>query len=137
MPGYLYLAETVGNMASGTALVGMFFVGASLVLMVVAFASPYWVESYEEFKAPFIKLGLWEFCFNDYTFYKDYNGKRYLGCFYVFSPEIRPIWEWVSPRKCADFLIFYFEIDMKLVAHIFIILHTHYVSVTIFPLPQV
>ncbi|BFZ11414.1 hypothetical protein BsWGS_14452 [Bradybaena similaris] len=84
-------------MASPTALVGMFFVGASLVLMVVAFASPYWVESYEEFKAPFIKLGLWEFCFNDYTFYKDYNGKRYLGCFYVFSPEIRPIWEWVSP----------------------------------------
>ncbi|CAG5118170.1 unnamed protein product [Candidula unifasciata] len=84
-------------MAPATALVGMFFVGASLVFMVVAFASPYWVESFEEFKSQFVKLGLWEFCFNDYTFYKDYNGKRYLGCFYIFSPEMRPIWEWVSP----------------------------------------
>ncbi|XP_059170398.1 uncharacterized protein LOC131951943 [Physella acuta] len=78
-------------------IVGCVFTAAALLFMIVAFASPYWVESFEEFKGTFVKLGLWEFCFNDYTFYKDYNGKRYLGCFYVFSPEIRPIWEWVSP----------------------------------------
>ncbi|KAI8764534.1 hypothetical protein BgiMline_035630 [Biomphalaria glabrata] len=78
-------------------IVGFGFTAGALLFMIVAFASPYWVESFEEFKGTFVKLGLWEFCFNDYTFYKDYNGKRYLGCFYVFSPEIRPIWEWVSP----------------------------------------
>lgn len=82
---------------SSVALVGCVFVAGALVFMVIGFASPYWVESFDEFKGPFVKLGLWEFCFNDYTFYKDYNGKRYLGCFYIFSDEARPIWEWVSP----------------------------------------
>uniref|UniRef100_A0A0B7B2F0 Uncharacterized protein n=1 Tax=Arion vulgaris TaxID=1028688 RepID=A0A0B7B2F0_9EUPU len=107
-------------------LVGCFFVAASLVFMVVAFASPYWVESYDEFKGQFVKLGLWEFCFNDYTFYKDYNGKRYLGCFYVFSPEIRPIWEWVSPPwfisvqvMVSASLLIIFLISVGLTLHIF------------------
>ena len=81
------------------ALAGCAFVAAALMFMVVGFSSPYWVESFEEFKSPFVKLGLWEFCFNDFTFYKDYKGNRYLGCFYIFSREARPIWEWVSPRK--------------------------------------
>ena len=85
--------------AGSTALVGCICVAVSLFFMVIAFASPYWVESFEEFKGPFVKLGLWEFCFNDYTFYKDYNGKRWVGCFYIFADESRPIWEWVSPRK--------------------------------------
>ncbi|PVD31872.1 hypothetical protein C0Q70_07296 [Pomacea canaliculata] len=66
--------------------------------MLLAFASPYWVESFGEFADNrFVKAGLWEFCFDDYTFYKDHNGKRYLGCFYIFSQEIRPLWEWLSP----------------------------------------
>lgn len=82
---------------STQALIGCACVVISLFFMVISFASPYWVESFEEFKGPFVKLGLWEFCFNDYTFYKDYNGKRWLGCFYIFADESRPIWEWVSP----------------------------------------
>ncbi|XP_005107973.1 uncharacterized protein LOC101854199 [Aplysia californica] len=84
-------------MSGTTAVIGSVFAGAALIFMVLGFASPYWVESFEEFKGQFVKLGLWEFCFNDYTFYKDYNGKRYVGCFYVFSDDMRPIWEWVSP----------------------------------------
>ena len=92
--------------AGSTALVGCICVAVSLFFMVIAFASPYWVESFEEFKGPFVKLGLWEFCFNDYTFYKDYNGKRWVGCFYIFADESRPIWEWVSPRK-YEFGLYY------------------------------
>lgn len=67
--------------------------------MVIAFASPYWVESFAKADNKFVKAGLWEFCFNDYTFYKDYNAKRYLGCWYIFSDNARPLWEWMSPRK--------------------------------------
>ncbi|GFR63415.1 hypothetical protein ElyMa_003603900 [Elysia marginata] len=79
------------------ALAGCACVAVALLFMVVGFSSPYWVESFEEFKSPFVRLGLWEFCFNDFTFYKDFKGNRYLGCFYIFSREARPIWEWVSP----------------------------------------
>jgi len=86
------------EMGRVTALVGCFFVAAAVGLNVLAFASPYWVESFGEFTGNrFVKAGLWEFCFNDYTFYKDDQGKRYLGCFYIFSDTIRPLWEWLSP----------------------------------------
>lgn len=85
-------------MGRTTALIGCFFVAAAVGFMVVAFASPYWVESFGEFTGNrVVKVGLWEFCFNDYTFYKDHNGKRYLGCFYIFKDVIRPLWEWLSP----------------------------------------
>ncbi|KAL4217655.1 hypothetical protein ACF0H5_022397 [Mactra antiquata] len=75
----------------------MFCLCFAIFTMVIAFASPYWVESFAKADNKFVKLGLWEFCFNDYTFYKDYNGKRYLGCWYIFSTEARPLWEWLSP----------------------------------------
>ncbi|KAL8560823.1 hypothetical protein ACOMHN_032935 [Nucella lapillus] len=85
-------------MGRTVALIGCFFVAAAVGCLIIAFASPYWVESFSEFTDNrFVKAGLWEFCFNDYTFYKDHNGKRYLGCFYIFSDTIRPIWEWLSP----------------------------------------
>lgn len=76
---------------------GVIFTGVAIGCMILAFASPYWVESFDQFQGRFTKIGLWEVCFNDYTFYKDYNGKRYLGCWWIFSSQIRPIWEWLSP----------------------------------------
>lgn len=84
------------------AILGFIFAAVAVGCMVLAFASPYWVESFDKFQGRFTKIGLWEVCFNDYTFYKDYKGKRYLGCWYIFSPEVRPIWEWLSPRKCLN-----------------------------------
>ncbi|OWF38886.1 uncharacterized protein LOC110465793 [Mizuhopecten yessoensis] len=70
----------------------------AVAFLVGAFASPYWVESFQKSDSRFIKAGLWEFCFNDYTFWKDYNGNRYKGCWYIFSDQYRPIWEWLSPH---------------------------------------
>lgn len=85
-------------MSRQIAYVGCFMVAVAVGCMLLAFASPYWVESFGEFTGDrFVKLGLWEFCFNDYTFYKDHNGKRYMGCFYIFQDVIRPLWEWLSP----------------------------------------
>ena len=99
-PGQRRVPQKQTEMGRVTALIGCFFVAAAVGLNVLAFASPYWVESFGEFTGNrFVKAGLWEFCFNDYTFYKDDQGKRYLGCFYIFSDTIRPLWEWLSPRK--------------------------------------
>lgn len=78
-------------------LFGFVLSGVAVFCMVIAFSSPNWMESFEQADSKFVKLGLWEFCFNDYTFYKDYQGKRYRGCWYIFSYEYRPIWEWLSP----------------------------------------
>ena len=83
---------------------GTFAIGCllfAIFAMVIAFATPYWVESFSKSDNKFVKCGLWEFCFNDYTFWKDYNGKRYLGCWYIFSSQYRALWEWLSPRKCS------------------------------------
>ncbi|GAB1606769.1 uncharacterized protein LOC115211099 isoform X2 [Argonauta hians] len=76
---------------------GFSLTGVAVFCMVIAFSSPNWLESFEQANSKFVKLGLWETCFNDYTFYKDYQGKRYKGCWYIFSYEYRPIWEWLSP----------------------------------------
>jgi len=86
-------------MAEKKSVIALIFAIAAVTFMVGAFASPYWVESFSKSENRFVKAGLWEFCFNDYTFWKDYNGKRYLGCWYIFSSQFRPIWEWLSPRK--------------------------------------
>lgn len=90
----------------------------AFTFMVVSFASPYWVESFTKADSRFVKAGLWEFCFNDYTFWKDYNGKRYKGCWYIFSDQYRVIWEWLSPRKIlylfyANQLIYPRELQAK------------------------
>lgn len=74
----------------------------AIFAMVIAFSTPYWVESFSKADNKFVKCGLWEFCFNDYTFWKDYNGKRWLGCWYIFSSKIRLLWEWLSPRMYLD-----------------------------------
>lgn len=86
-------------MAEKKSVIGLIFAIAAVAFMVGSFASPYWIESFSKSENRFVKCGLWEFCFNDYTFWKDYNGKRYLGCWYIFSDQYRPIWEWLSPRK--------------------------------------
>ncbi|KAK7091864.1 uncharacterized protein [Littorina saxatilis] len=98
------------------ALVGCFLVAAAVGCNVLSFASPYWVESFDEFTGNrFVKAGLWEFCFNDYTFYKDHNGKRYLGCFYIFSDTIRPLWEWLSPPW---FIVMQVMVSLSLLIHV-------------------
>ncbi|KAK6167575.1 hypothetical protein SNE40_021568 [Patella caerulea] len=87
----------MGEKPDQKVVIGLIVLCMAFGCLLIAFASPYWVESFEKFQGRFTKIGLWEVCFNDYTFYKDYNGKRFLGCWYIFSPQIRPIWEWVSP----------------------------------------
>ncbi|XP_069106502.1 uncharacterized protein [Argopecten irradians] len=70
----------------------------SLAFLVAAYASPYWIESFQRADSVFIKAGIWEFCFNDFTFWKDFNGNRYKGCWYTFKKAMKPIWYWLNPH---------------------------------------
>ncbi|KAK3088435.1 hypothetical protein FSP39_019167 [Pinctada imbricata] len=84
-------------MAAAKSVIALILSIIAIVFLVGAFASPYWVESFTKSQNKFVKAGLWEFCFDEYTFWKDYNGKIYKGCWYIFSDQYRVIWEWLSP----------------------------------------
>lgn len=43
------------------------------------------------------QLGLWEACFNHWTYFNDYNGKIYDGCWWIYSYEYKPIFHWINP----------------------------------------
>lgn len=48
-------------------LLGAAYVGLlGLVLLVVAFFSPYWLASHKYTYSSFVRLGLWNFCFDHY-----------------------------------------------------------------------
>lgn len=67
------------------------------LFLLIAFASPYWVQSYEETFSNFKNMGLWEYCF--YQFHYPYNQfyQLFNGCHYIFSHEYYIIREWLLP----------------------------------------
>lgn len=82
---------------------GVVFTVLEFISMVIAFASPNWVEYYNQHGRDrvFRKMGLWEACFDNWTYYKDYLGKTYNGCWWIFSFEYRYIWTWLNPGTNA------------------------------------
>ncbi|ESO85354.1 hypothetical protein LOTGIDRAFT_221390 [Lottia gigantea] len=87
-------------MALRKTLVGIFgliFTIVAFICLLVSFATPNWIESFTDRSREFVKMGLWEACFNDWTYYKDYLGKRYHGCWWIFSFEYRPVWSYLNP----------------------------------------
>ena len=65
----------------------------------VAFAGPYWSQSYPSTGNEFKNIGLWEACFNRYRHWKDDNQKPYTGCFWFWSPDMIRFRDWLMPRK--------------------------------------
>lgn len=84
-------------MGNKNTLFGFIFTFVALIFLIIAFSSPYWLESYANVHSDFVRLGLWEACFDGYVHPQDYNSKVYRGCWWIFSPEYRPIWEWLDP----------------------------------------
>ncbi|XP_071142603.1 uncharacterized protein LOC143055443 [Mytilus galloprovincialis] len=78
---------------------GLVFSGFALLFLVIGFATPHWLELDTKFitNSGFEKLGLWEACFNNWAYYRDYTGKTYNGCWWIFSYEYRPIWSYINP----------------------------------------
>lgn len=73
------------------------FVAGLLLLM--SFASPYWLVSWEDTESPFKNMGLWEFCFFRYH-HPDYQfDKLFHGCHALYGDEYRLIREKLLPGK--------------------------------------
>lgn len=76
------------------------FIGG--VILLIAFASPYWLASYEDTRTEtaFNNMGLWEYCFEDYRHPNYQFDKLFTGCHYVYSKEYHIIREWLLPGIC-------------------------------------
>ncbi len=68
------------------------FVG--FVLNLTANSSDQWWRAREP--QEFENVGLWQICFNMYRHRFDFYGKIYTGCWWIFSPETRQLFSWIS-----------------------------------------
>jgi len=75
------------------AIVG--FVG--FFVMMMAFCSPYWIESYEETRSSFKNMGLWEYCFKNFVYPYYQLPRQFTGCHNIFSHEYYVIREYLLP----------------------------------------
>ena len=86
------------------------FVAASLlcllswILLLIAFASPYWLSSYAITYSPFVRLGLWDFCFNSYRHPPYQYDEKFTGCHWVYSAKFQNIRDWLQPGESAGIL---------------------------------
>lgn len=67
------------------------------MLLLIAFCSPYWVQSFEETFSTFKHMGLWEYCFKDFRYPYYQFDHLFDGCHHVFSLEYNVIREWMLP----------------------------------------
>ena len=77
---------------------GFAFLVVSFILCAIAFGTGYWFVAEGEGRK-FVRLGLWEACFNGFEYTSDYIGKAYYGCWWIFHREYSYIREWIMPCK--------------------------------------
>lgn len=97
---------------SKTGLFAMgFFIFASLFIT-VAFLSPYWLVTDGKLKDPkFLRIGLWEVCFNGFEDVHHWYDTIFTGCWWIFEEEYYIIHDILLP----GFFIatqFFFTISM-------------------------
>lgn len=99
---YMESAHYKRRTLSGTVAIFVFL--AAVILIVIAFATPYWLESDKRIVgSKFEKLGLWTHCFRSLPDpYDPGMGRFFTGCRWIFDPfttgyqEIR---SFLVPRK--------------------------------------
>ncbi|CAD0195469.1 unnamed protein product [Chrysodeixis includens] len=88
-----------------------FFVFAALFI-IIAFVSPYWLVTDGKLKNPkFLKIGLWEVCFNGFEEIHHWYDTVFSGCWWIFEEEYYIIHDILLP----GFFIatqFFFTISM-------------------------
>lgn len=60
----------------------------------MAFCSPYWIESYEESFSNFKNMGLWEYCFKDFSYPYYQFPRTFNGCHNIFSHVSICLYSW-------------------------------------------
>ncbi|CAG2183939.1 unnamed protein product, partial [Oppiella nova] len=51
---------------SYTLIVASYVALLALITLIISFASPYWLSSHKYTYSSFVRLGLWDFCFDRY-----------------------------------------------------------------------
>jgi len=69
----------------------------ALLNLVISFCTPYWVISWPRVYSGFRKIGLWEACFAGQILDRDPTQKSYHGCWWILSPELYQIRDWIMP----------------------------------------
>lgn len=69
----------------------------SWILLLISFASPYWLSSYGYTYSPFVRLGLWDFCFSNYRHPPYQYDERFTGCHWIYSSKFQNIRDWLQP----------------------------------------
>lgn len=80
-------------------IVSLVLFGFALLFCVIGFSTSHWLELDSRYvtSSSFENLGLWEACFKNFAFLRDYTGKLYNGCWWIFSEEYRPVWDYINP----------------------------------------
>lgn len=68
----------------------------SFVLCGLSYGTGYWLVATGENRL-FLRLGLWETCFDGYEHTSDLVGKAYYGCWWIFHKEYSYIRDWIMP----------------------------------------
>ncbi|KAI3379062.1 hypothetical protein SNEBB_000768 [Seison nebaliae] len=77
---------------------GIIFFLLSCTLFLFAYSSPYWVESYNVTQNTFIRVGLWEICFNGHRLWKDDVQELLIGCHWQLSGYMFRFRSWMWPE---------------------------------------
>ncbi|EEC20444.1 conserved hypothetical protein [Ixodes scapularis] len=77
---------------------GYAFAALSLVLVFIAFATPYWLASDPRiYSAQLLRLGLWEACFRSFSNPNDLNMEKfYVGCRWVLTYEYNTLRDFIE-----------------------------------------
>ncbi|KAL0281487.1 UNVERIFIED_CONTAM: hypothetical protein PYX00_002461 [Menopon gallinae] len=60
----------------------------AFLFVLIAFVSPNWLETDGELENPkFIKIGLWQVCFENYEEPRHWYDKKFSGCWWVFEED--------------------------------------------------
>ncbi|XP_053211347.1 uncharacterized protein LOC128394988 [Panonychus citri] len=67
------------------------------IFLIVSFAAPYWLSSFTKAYASFVRLGLWDVCFNNYRHPPYQYDEKFDGCNWIYSAKYQNIREWLQP----------------------------------------
>lgn len=70
---------------SGELVFGSIVAYVGSIFLLMAFCSPYWIESYEESFSNFKNMGLWEYCFKEFYYPYYQFPRKFNGCHNIFS----------------------------------------------------
>lgn len=85
-------------------MLGCLLAYAAGVVLMMSFCSPYWIESYEESFSNFKNMGLWEYCFKDFSYPYYQFPKTFNGCHNIFSHVIT-LFYYIIEKKIFNLML--------------------------------